>query len=113
MFKLLPERHIYSNETVDVCIGAMPNTSGVNLNIFQKTGRMVALLKYDCRQYPSSVNLFLHYLSGSKNAKSLDAHYNCYVHQDYSRQNEAAMKSRIVKPVEEGSESSQINTGSN
>ena len=107
------QRGLYSNEIVDVCIAAVANTLGVNLNVFQKTGRMVTLLKYDCSQYPSSVNLLLHYLPGSKKMKGLDAHYNCYVHQDYFRQNEAAVKSRIVKTVQEVSDSSQINTVSN
>ena len=107
------QRGLHSNEIVDVCIGAVANTVGVNLNLFQKAGRMVTLLKYDCSQYPSGVNLFLHYLLGSKNVKSLDAHYNCYVHKDYFRQNEATVKSRIVKTVEEESDSSQINTVSN
>ena len=65
------QRGLYSNEIVDVCIGAVANTLGVNLNVFQKTGRMVTLLKYDCNQYPSSVNLFLHYLPGSKMRKVL------------------------------------------
>ena len=60
------QRGLFSNKIVDVCIGAVANTLGVNLNVFQKTGRMVTLLKYDCSQYPSSVNLLLHYLLGSK-----------------------------------------------
>ena len=59
------QRGLYSNEIVDVCIGAVANTLGVNFrNIFQKTGRMLTLLKYDSSRYPSSVNLFLHYLLG-------------------------------------------------
>ena len=58
------QRGLCSNEIVDVCIGGVANTVGVNLNVFQKTGRMVTLLKYDCSRYPSSVNLLLYYLPG-------------------------------------------------
>ena len=31
-------------------------------------------------------------------------HYNCYVNKEYFRQNEAAIKSGIVMPIEENQE---------
>ena len=47
------------------------------------------------------MNLFLLFIPPSKKGKNLDGHYNCYVNEDYFKQNEAAINSRIVKPIEE------------
>ena len=71
----------YFTNSVDVCIPAIATTLGVNLNLFQKdpTTKLVTLTRYDCNEYNSSVNLFLHYYPGSKHGKGLDAHYNCYI----------------------------------
>ena len=86
---------------VDVCIGATAYALGVNLNVVQKNQRTVSLTRYDCNHYKSSMNLFLLFIPPSKKEKNLDGHYNCYVSQDYFKQNEAAINSCIVKPFEE------------
>ena len=86
---------------VDVCIGATANALGVNLNVVQKNQRTVSLTHYDCNRYKSSMNLFLLFIPPSKKGKNLDGHYNCYLNQDYFKQNEAAINSHIVKPIEE------------
>ena len=62
------------------------------------------LSKYDCNEYNSTVNLFLHYYPGSKQGKHLDAHYNCYVNTQYYKQNAAAISSMMVKTIEEEEE---------
>ena len=61
----------------------------------------MTLSKYDCNEYNSTVNLFLHYYPGSKQGKHLDTHYNCYVNMQYYKQNAAAISSMMVKPIEE------------
>ena len=78
-------------------------TLGVNLNLFQKDPKtkLIILTKYDCNEYKSTVNLFLHYYPGSKQGKYLDAYYNCYINTQYYKQNTAAISSRMVKTVEE------------
>ena len=88
---------------MDVCIPAIATTLGVNLNLFQKdpTTKLVTLTRYDCNEYNSSINLFLHYYPGSKHGKGLDAHYNCYVNSQYHKQNAAAISSRMVRTIEE------------
>ena len=48
----------------------------------------------------TATNLFLHYYSGSKQGKCLDAHYNCYVNMQYYKQNAAAISSMMVKTIE-------------
>ena len=95
------QRGSYSTGVVDVCIGATANALGVNLNVVQKNQRTVSLTRYDCNRYKSSMNLFLLFIPPSKKGKNLDGHYNCYVNQDYFKQNEAAINSCIVKPIEE------------
>ena len=72
---------VYNTDSVDVCIAAIVKTLGVNLNLFKKdpVTKLMTLTKYDCNEYKSTVNLFLHYYPGSKQGKHLDAHYNCYV----------------------------------
>ena len=88
---------------MDVCIAAIVKTLGVNLNLFQKdpVTKLMTLTKYDCNEYKSTVNLFLHYYPGSKHGKHLDAHYNCYVNTQYYKQNAVAISSRMVKTIEE------------
>ena len=88
---------------MDVCIAATVKTLGVNLNLFQKdpVTKLMTLTKYDCNEYKSTVNLFLHYYLGSKQGKHLDAHCNCYVNTQYYEQNAVAISSRIVKTIEE------------
>ena len=88
---------------MDVCIAAIVKTLGVNLNLFQKDPRtkLITLTKYDCNEYKSTVNLFVHHYPGSKQGKHLDAHYNCYVNSQYYKQNAAAISSRMVKTIEE------------
>ena len=78
----------YNTNSVDVCIAAIVKTLGVNLNLFMKDPvmKLMTLSKYDCNQYNSTVNLFLHYYSGSKQGKFLDAQYNCYVNTQYYKQ---------------------------
>ena len=78
----------YFTNSVDVCIPAIATTLGVNLNLFQKdpTTKLVTLTRYDCNEYNSSINLFLHYYPGSKHGKGLDAHYNCYVNSQYHKE---------------------------
>ena len=95
------QRGLYSTRVVDVCIGATANALGVNLNVVQKNQRTVSLTHYDCNRYKSSMNLCLLFIPPSKKGKNLDGHYNCYVNQDYFKQNEAAINSRIVKPIEQ------------
>ena len=95
------QRGSYSTRVVDVCIGATANALGVNLNVVQKNQRTVSLTRYDCNRYKSSMNLFLLFIPPSKKGKNLDGHYNCYVNQDYFKQNKAAINSCIVKPIEE------------
>ena len=93
----------YNTDSVDVCLAAIVKTLGVNLNLFQKDPRtkLITLTKYDCNEYKSTVNLFVHYYPGSKQGKHLDAHYNCYVKSQYYKQNAAAISSRMVKTIEE------------
>ena len=93
----------YNTDSVDVCIAAIVKTLGVNLNLFHKDLRtkLITLTKYDCNEYKSTVNLFVHYYPGSKQGKHLDAHYNCYVNSQYYKQNAAAISSRMVKTIEE------------
>ena len=86
---------------VDVCIGATANALGVNLNVVQKNQRTVSLTCYDCNCHKSGMNLFLLFIPPSKKGKNLDGHYNCFVNQDYFKQNKAAINSCIVKPIEE------------
>ena len=91
----------YFTNSVDICIPAIATTLGVNLNLFQKdpTTKLVTLTRYDCNEYNSSINLFLHYYPGSKHGKGLDAHYNCYINSQYHKQNAAAISSRMVTAV--------------
>ena len=93
----------YNTDSVDVCIAAIVKTLGVSLNLFQKDPRtkLITLTKYDCNEYKSMVNLFLHYYPGSKQGKHLDTHYNCYANSQYYKQNAAAISSRMVKTIEE------------
>ena len=93
----------YNTDSVDVCIAAIVKTLDVNLNLFQKDSvtKLMTLTKYDCNEYKSTVNLFLHYYPGSKQGKQLDAHYNCYVNTRYYKQNAVAISSRMVKTIEE------------
>ena len=93
----------YNTDSVDVCIAAIVKTRGVNLNLFIKdpVTKLMTLSKYDCNEYNSTVNLFLHYYPGSKQGKHLDAHYNCYVNTQYYKQNAAAISSMMVKTIEE------------
>ena len=95
------QRGSYTTDVVDVCIGATANALGVNLNIIEKSSKTVSLSRFDCIQYKSSLNLFLHYFPPSKKGKNLDGHYNCYVKKDYFEQNKVDIESRIVKSVEE------------
>ena len=91
----------YNTDSVDVCIAAIVKTLGVNLNLFQKDPviKLITLTKYDCNEYKSTVNLFLHYYPESKKGKHLDAHYNCYVNSQYYKQNAVATSSRMVKTI--------------
>ena len=75
----------YNTDSLDVCIAAIVKTLGVNLNLFQKDPRtkLITLTKYDCNEYKSMVNLFVHYYPGSKQGKHLDANFNYYVNSDY------------------------------
>ena len=66
--------------------------------------KLMTLSKYDCNEYNSTVNLFLHCYPGSKEGKHLDAHYNCYVNTQYYKQNVAAISSMMVKTIEEEAE---------
>ena len=93
----------YNTDSVDVCIAAIVKTLGVNLNLFMKDPvmKLMTLSKYDCNEYNSTVNLFLHYYPGSKPGKRLDAHYNCYVNTQYYKQNASAISSMMVKTIEE------------
>ena len=93
----------YNSDSVDVCIAYIVKTLFVNLNLFQKdpVTKLMTLTKYDCNEYKSTVNLFLHYYPGSKQGKHLDAHYNCYVNTQYYKQNAVAISSRMVKTIEE------------
>ena len=96
----------YNTDSVDVCIAAIVKTLSVNLNLFMKdpVTKLMTLSKYDCNEYNSAVNLFLHYYPGSKQGKRLDAHYNCYVNTQYYKQNAAAISSMMVKTIEEEEE---------
>ena len=96
----------YNTDSVDVCIAAIVKTLSVNLNLFMKdpVTKLMTLSKYDCNEYNSTVNLFLHYYPGSKQGKHLDAHYNCYVNTKYYKQNAAAISSMMVKTIEEEAE---------
>ena len=99
------QRGSYTLEVVDVCIGATANALGVNLNVIQKNQKTYSLTSYDCTRYKSSNNLFILFVPPScKKGNNLDAHYNCYVNKEYFKQNEAAIKSRIVMPIEENQE---------
>ena len=60
----------------------------------------MTLTKYNCNEYKSTVNLFLHYYPGSKQGKHLDAHYN-YVNTQYYKENAVAISSRMIKTIEE------------
>ena len=93
----------YNTNSVDVCIATIVKTLGVNLNFFMKDPvmKLMTLSKYDCNEYNSTVNLFLHYYPGSKQGKFLDAHYNCYVNTQYYKQNASAISSMMVKTIEE------------
>ena len=93
----------YNTDSVDVCIAAIVKTPCVNLSLFQKdpVTKLMTLSKYDCNEYNSTVNLFLHYYPGSKQGKCLDAHYNCYVNMQYYKQNATAISSMMVKTIEE------------
>ena len=93
----------YNTDSGDVCIAAIVKTRCVNLNLFQKDPRtkLITLTKYDCNEYKSMVNLFMHCYPGSKQGKHLDAHYNCYVNSQYYKQNAAAISSRMAKTIEE------------
>ena len=93
----------YNTDSVDVCTAAIVKTLGVNLNLFMKdpVTKLMTLSKYDCNEYNSTVNLFLHYYPGSKQGKFLDAHYNCYVNTQYYKQNASAISSVMVKTIEE------------
>ena len=93
----------YNGDSMDVCIAAIVKTLGVNLNLFQKdpVKKLMTLTKYDCNEYKSTVNLFLHYYPGSKQGKHLDAHYNCYVNMQYYKQNAVAISSRMLKTIGE------------
>ena len=93
----------YNTDSVDVCIAAIVKTLGVNLDLFQKdpVTKLMTLTKYDCNEYKSTVNLFLHYYPGSKQGKHLDAHYNCYVNTQYYKQNAIAISSRMINTIEE------------
>ena len=96
------QRGSYTLEVIDVCIGATANALGVNLNVIQKNQKTYSLTSYDCTRYKSSNNLFILFVPPScKKGNNLDAHYNCYVNKEYFKQNEAAIKSRIVMPIEE------------
>ena len=95
------QRELYSTGVVDVCIRTTANALGVNLNVVQKNKRTVSLTHYDCNGYKSSMNLFLLFIPPSKKGKTLEGHYNCSVNQDYFKQNEAAINSCIVEPIEE------------
>ena len=64
----------------------------------------MTLSKYDCNEYNSTVNLFLHYYPGSKQGKCLDAHYNYYVNTQYHKQNATAISSMMVETIEEEEE---------
>ena len=59
--------------------------------------KLMTLSKYDCNEYNSTVNLFLHYYPGSKQGKCLDANY---VNTQYYKQNAAAISSMLVKTIE-------------
>ena len=93
----------YNTDSVDVCIAAIVKTLGVNLNLIQKdpVTKLMTLSKYNCNEYNSTVNLFLHYYPGSKQGKCLDPHYNCYVNMQYYEQNATAISSMMVKTIEE------------
>ena len=96
------QRGSYTLEVIDVCIGATANALGVNLNVIQKNQKTYSLTSYDCTRYKSSNNLFILFVPPScKKGNNLDAHYNCYVNKEYFKQNEAAIKSQIVMPIEE------------
>ena len=88
---------------MDVFRAVILKTLGVNLNLFKKdpVTKLMTLTKYDCNEYKSTVNLFLHYYLGSKQGKHLDAHYNCYINMQYYKQNAAAISSRMIKTIEE------------
>ena len=94
---------VYNTDSVDVCIAAIVKTLDVNLNLFQKdpVTKLMTLSKYDCNEYNSTVNLFLHYYPGSKQGKHFDAHYNCYVNMQHYKQNARAISSKMVKTIEE------------
>ena len=60
----------YNTDSVGVCIAAIVKTLSVNLNLFMKEPitKLMTLNKYDCNEYNSTVNLFLHYYPGSKHS---------------------------------------------
>ena len=96
------QRGEYTLEVADLCIGATANALGVNLNIIQKNQKTFSLTSYDCTRYKSNTNVFmLFHPSSVRRGKNLDAHYNCYVNKQYFKENEAAIMSRIVMPIEE------------
>ena len=85
----------YANEYADICVGSAANALGINLNIFHKNAdNKFVLYTHDCLRYASRVNIFLIYYKN--NTKNLDAHYNCFVKQDYYQKNKAAIKSRMI-----------------
>ena len=93
----------YNTDSVDVCIAAIVKTLSVNLNLFMKDPvmKLMTLSKYDCNEYNSTVNLFLHYYPGSKQGKHVGAHCNCYVNTQYYKQNASAISSMMVRTIEE------------
>ena len=96
------QRGEYTLEVADLCIGATANALGVNLNIIQKNQKTFSLTSYDCTRYKSNTNVFmLFHPSSVRRGKNLDAHYNCYVNKQYFKENEAAIMSRIVMPIED------------
>ena len=96
------QRGEYTLEVADLCIGATANALGVNLNIIQKNQKTFSLTSYDCTRYKSNTNVFmLFHPSSVRRGKNLDAHYNCYVNKQYFKENEVAIMSCIVMPIEE------------
>ena len=91
----------YNTDSVDVCIATIVKTLGVNLFMKDPVTKLMTLSKYDCNEYNSTVNLFLHYYPGSKQGKFLDAHYNCNVNTQYCKQKASAISSMMVKTIEE------------
>ena len=71
----------------------------------KKIRRHIHLLLMTALDTSPSNNLFILFVPPScKKGNNLDVHYNCYVNKEYFKQNEAAIKSRIVMPIEENQE---------